>query len=222
MLHAWLSEALYEAIAENDKTMFWQGNVARYIVASEVILRGQLPLLRPGSGPGQRLRLNLVSEFLLNMTGDVEWPRLDPSKLALIFEGDLIKLFGENAAHRNFELELERLVQAGIFELHTNQIRVLLMNRGEFQRESEPRSADMVLYWAKRSDCNSELVSALHRTLSFAQVEYPWECAKAVAQETLADGRLPGPIYKLLSSLAERDIHDSSQPDVEWGLKRTG
>jgi hypothetical protein len=67
------------------------------------------PLLRRGSGRGQRLRADIVLWPLLS-----SYCRLDPETLATAFAGELNVILRRNVSHPQFHREFERLCTAGI------------------------------------------------------------------------------------------------------------
>src|SRR6202012_6264806 len=91
-------------------------DVFPYLSASSVLHRIRTPLLRPGSGVGQKLRETLVVGLLLNLDGGARpWPRLDPETLAMVFEGDLEALFRQDVRHARFAAQFQRLQDEGLF-----------------------------------------------------------------------------------------------------------
>lgn len=84
------------------------------------------PLVRQGSGTGQRLRANLVLGPLLNLYGGQrDRAQLDPDTLALVYTGSLAYHFRQDFEHRNFQREFERLAEARILQWNGRELRIV-------------------------------------------------------------------------------------------------
>lgn len=93
-------------------------DVMPYVFATEVLHRTQTPLIRPGSGTGQRLRQAMVCGVLMNIHGGHQrTPTLDPETLALDYPGDIASVFRSEAKHPRFARELAVLTEAGVLEV---------------------------------------------------------------------------------------------------------
>lgn len=95
----------------------WVRDVLPYVLGLEVWLRTTEPCLKPGSGVGQRTRLEIVSGALLNVDGilDVE-PRLDPEKLSLQFGLALVNVLPKLSRSPSFDQAIIDLQTAGILQ----------------------------------------------------------------------------------------------------------
>ena len=106
--------------------MRWYLHVFPFVMAVAALHRRRTALLRPGSGPGQKLRESLVVGLALNVHGgDRAYPHLEPDTLALIFKGEPKAIFRSDAAHPRFAAELQALVEAGILDVRREEVRVL-------------------------------------------------------------------------------------------------
>lgn len=89
----------------------WYVKDSEAVFAIGVMHRATTPLLQPGSGRGQRLRLELVCQLCLGPA----YATLDRETLTLAFHGKGEDIFGPRFAHPNFRREFDRLIAAGIF-----------------------------------------------------------------------------------------------------------
>lgn len=95
---AWLDKDPAEAAPDRETPPRWYRDVFPYLMATAALHRSRSPLLRPGSGAGQRLREALVLGLLLNVHGGTRAvPWLEPDTLAFVFRGDLASLFQDDA-----------------------------------------------------------------------------------------------------------------------------
>jgi hypothetical protein len=90
----------------------WFRDVHPYHLGASVMHRSRTPLLRPGSGAGQRLRLEIVERILNNYR--FAFPLMEPETLSFDFHGDLPALFDDLCEHPKFKSEFERLIDAGV------------------------------------------------------------------------------------------------------------
>lgn len=109
----------------------WVRDILPYAVGLEIVLRTHTSLLRPGSGPGQRLRLAIVSGMLLNVEGCSGTPKLDPKRLWLIFEGVPSSLLPDLARDPKFDAALRALVDAGILAVEKDRTTIQIEESSE-------------------------------------------------------------------------------------------
>lgn len=110
-------------------SMDWYSRVMEYVSAIGVAHRIGTPLLMPGSGLGQRLRLDMVAGLCVGPAH----PRFDRETFVLTFEGGLDTLMPREAGHKNFDREFARLCEAGLFEWDANR-RILRLNPPPLER----------------------------------------------------------------------------------------
>jgi hypothetical protein len=115
----------------------WVHHILPYCTSMEVVLRSQVPFLRPGAGRGQRMRLEVVSGLLLNSDGLVSYPKLDPQLMHLVFEGNPGQNLPSRAKNKRFSEVVETLVEAGILMIERETTRIMLPN---FDLASEVQS----------------------------------------------------------------------------------
>ncbi len=114
----------------------WVRDVLPYALSLEIVLRANASLLRPGSGPGQRLRLAIISGMLLNVEGGSGFtPKLDPKRLWLTFEGPPVSILPNLARDPNFDVALHSLVDAGILVVEKNMTTVQIADDSELHTE---------------------------------------------------------------------------------------
>ena len=90
----------------------WHQRVDEYAKAIGIVHRAHTPLLRPGSGAGQKLRLNIVDGLCMGR----DLPSFDRRTYVLTFEWCLEDLMPDEFGHPHFEREFIRLQRAGILE----------------------------------------------------------------------------------------------------------
>lgn len=121
---------LREPYGEPPTLPFWWRDVFPYMFAIAVIYRAETPILRPGSGQGQKLREHLVVGLLMNRHGGQHiLPTLDPETLVLTFSGDLATLYRADREHGRFNIEIAALEAAGVIERISNGVRILPPDR---------------------------------------------------------------------------------------------
>ncbi|SEH15094.1 hypothetical protein SAMN05428974_1350 [Sphingopyxis sp. YR583] len=104
----------------------WVRDILPYAVSLEIVHRTHAAPLRPGSGKGQRLRLELVSGLLLNIEGGLDrLPKLDAEKLHLIFDGEPASLLPKLARNAQFSEAVSSLVDAGLLRIERGSTYVL-------------------------------------------------------------------------------------------------
>jgi len=199
----WLDEGKLETIDGEGLSHNYYRAVAPYVFSSSVIHRSKSALLRPGSGPGQRLRESMVVSLLLGGKGSkILIPQLEPDTLALVVSGDTASLFGADAEHPRFEKDFASLVAAGIFEYEDGILRVLPADKDEVAAHAARGFTDRAQYFAGVG--GDEAVEALAVALSATGIEQPTRVAEAVVDKgSETQITPPGPILELLSKLAE-------------------
>jgi hypothetical protein len=123
---AWLDGEPAEEAPDSLYPPRWFHDAFHFVFASAILHRSRTAVLRPGSGEGQRFREKLVVGLLSNQyprPGIV--PRLEPDTLAVLYPGSLAEIYGKDAGHPRFELEIRTLAEAGVLEVLPNALRVL-------------------------------------------------------------------------------------------------
>lgn len=202
-LLAWLDKEPIEAAPDDGTPRRWYRDVFPYLMASAALHRSRTPILRSGSGTGQRLRENLVVGLLLNIHGGPRpMPWLEPDTLALVFNGDLVELYRDDAQHPRFEVELQRLVEADVLDVRPNQVRVLPPDRDDVAAHVANGRASMAQYRAEEG--GDEAVNALREALAAIGIRNAFRVADAIARFGSDAYITPsGPVLELLSELAE-------------------
>ncbi len=114
----------------------WVRDVLPYALSLEIVLRANASLLRPGSGPGQRLRLAIVSGMLLNVEGGSGFtPKLDPKRLGLTFMGAPASILPDLARDPKFDVALRALVDAGILIVEKDITTIQIADGSELHSE---------------------------------------------------------------------------------------
>ena len=199
----WLDEGRWPEEEEDGLTHNYYRAVAPYVFSSSVIHRSKSALLRPGSGPGQRLRESLVVSLLLGGRGDTRLiPRLEPDTLALVVRGDMASLFGPDMRHPRFEKDFATLVAAGIFDYQNAVLRVQPLDKEEVAAHVAKGLADRALYFSDEE--GNQAVEALAVALSASGIEQATHLAQAVVSARSRENVTSrGPILDMFSKLAE-------------------
>ncbi|SFH92422.1 hypothetical protein [Methylobacterium brachiatum] len=200
---AWLDKEPAEEAPAPDTPPRWYRDVFPYLMATAALHRNRTPLLRPGSGAGQRLREALVVGLLLNLHGGRRVvPRLEPDSLALVFRGDAATLFRDDFCHPRFEAELATLAEAGILDVREDRVRVLSPNREAVVAHVADSRAGKAQHWGEEG--GAELANALRDALASIGVRNALRVAGAIANQGSDAYNTPsGPVLDLLSELAE-------------------
>lgn len=120
----------------------WVRDILPYAVSLETVLRTSARPLRPGSGPGQRLRLAIVSGMLLNAEGRSGFtPKLDPKRLWLIFEGAPASILPDLARDQKFDVALRSLVDAGILKVENDKTTIQVAESSELRADILSRAS---------------------------------------------------------------------------------
>ena len=120
----------------------WVRDVLPYALSLEIVLRANASLLRPGSGPGQRLRLAIVSGMLLNLEGGSGFtPKLGPKRLGLTFEGTPASILPKLARDPKFDVALRLLVDAGILMVEKGMTTIQVPDGSELHAEILSRAS---------------------------------------------------------------------------------
>ena len=202
-VNAWLDKEPPEAAPDPDTPPRWYRDVFPYLMASAALHRSRTPLLRPGSGTGQRLRETLVVGLLLNIHGGRRVvPRLEPDSLALVFRGDAATLFRDDVRHPRFDVELQALVGAGILDVRDDRVRVLVPDPVAVASHVADGRAGKAQMWNEEG--GGELANALRDALASIGVRNAMRVADAIASYgSDAYTTSSGPVLELLSELAE-------------------
>ncbi len=200
---AWLDNDPAEAAPAPETPPRWYRDVFPYLMAASVLHRSRTPLLRPGSGAGQRLREKLVVGPLLNIHGGVRAvPWFEPDTLAFVFKGDPVSIFRDDVQHPRFKIELETLVAAGILDVREDRVRVLSPDADTVATYVADNRIGKAEYWAKEG--GAEAARALHDALAAIGVRDARRVADAISRLGSDAYITPsGPILELLSELAE-------------------
>lgn len=199
----WLDGGNLETVDDDGLSHNYYRAVVPYVFSSSVIHRSNSALLRPGSGPGQRLRESMVVSLLLGGKGSKRLiPQLEPDTLALVVAGDMASLFGNDAEHPRFEKDFAALVAAGIFEYEDGILRVLPADKDEVAAHAAKGFTDRAQYFAGVG--GDEAIEALAVALSATGIEQATRVAEAVVGKGSETHITPsGPVLEMLSKLAE-------------------
>lgn len=202
-LVAWLDGVPSEPAPGPSLPPRWFHDAFRYIFASAVLHRSRTAVLRPGSGEGQRFREKLVVGLLSNQyprPGAV--PRLEPDTLAVLYPGSLAEIYGADAAHPRFHLEMRKLVEAGVLEILPNALRVLPPDVDTVRDHVLNGWIGKTEHWIDEGP--GEAMSALHEALAALGVRNALRVAQAIIRFSSDAYITPsGPALELLSELAE-------------------
>lgn len=200
---AWLDREPHEAIVDARAPARWYRDVFPFVMAVAALHRRQTALLRPGSGPGQKLRESLVVGLVLNVHGgDRAYPRLEPDTLALVFRGDLEAVFRSDAAHPRFAAELQALVDAGVLDVRPGEVRVLPSDTEAVLVHVRDGRSGKAQHWAEAG--GAEAVYAMRDALAAIGVRDALRLAGAIADLGSDAYIVPsGPVLELMSELAD-------------------
>lgn len=204
-VQAWFDGELDDVPVEAGLPPRYFRDVFPYIGAATALHR-QTPLLRPGSGAGQRLRESLVIGLLLNIHGgDQPWPKLDPVSLALVFEGDLASLYKSDATHPRFAEEFRRLQDAGILASAPGRVSVMPPGIGALIERVNGWRANHAEHWSEAHGYEDETADALRNALAGIGTSNARRVADAIARQGDAAYTTPsGAVLTLLTTLAEQ------------------
>jgi hypothetical protein len=200
---AWLDDDPAESAPDPDTPPRWYRDVFPYLLAVSVLHRSMTYLVRPGSGAGQRLRETLVVGPLLNVHGGpraVPW--FEPDTMAFVFKGSPASIFGDDARHPRFAIELRVLTAAGILDVREDRVRVLPPDIDAVVAYVADHKNGKARYWADAG--GGESLRTLHDALAAIGVRNALRVADAIARLGSAAYITPsGPVLELLSALAE-------------------
>ena len=203
---AWLDGELTDVPTSDGTPPRYFRDVYPYLSASSVLHRSRTPLVRPGSGPGQKLRETLVVGLLLNIHGGRRpWPRLDPETLALVFEGDLRSLFREDVSHARFPAEFQRLQDEGVFVWTDGVLDVMPPDVDELMAWVLEHPAGLAQHWDEDGNNPQLLADTLRDALAAIGIDNARRVADAVAQQGSDAYVTPsGAVLTLLTELAQQ------------------
>jgi hypothetical protein len=200
---AWLDKEPAETIYDAERPARWYRDVLPYLTAATALHHSRTPLLRSGSGAGQRLRERLVLGPLLNLHGGTRLvPWFEPDTLAFVFWGAAESLFGQDAQHPRFRTELETLTAAGILDVGNRQLRVFSPDAKEMTAFVAKGKVGKAEYWAEAG--GAEATRALHDALATIGVRNAQRVADDISRVgAAAYTSTSGPVLELLTTLAE-------------------
>lgn len=213
-VRAWLDDELDDAPVSDGTPARYFRDVFPYLFASSVLHRSQTHLLRPGSGPGQQLRADLVVGPLLNIQGGVRpWPRLEPDSLAFVFEGTLSDLFGDKADHPRFGTEMETLTNAGLLDWDGKCLRILPPDVDALTAHVVDGRVSKAEHWMAGGVYAKELADALRDVFAGLGIRQARRVADAFVQQgSKAYTTESGAVTTLLTELAsEGDLATFAQ-----------
>ncbi|CAN5122202.1 hypothetical protein BH10PSE1_BH10PSE1_13880 [soil metagenome] len=97
---------------DSDIPRHWIRDIWPYHFGTGVLHRARTPLLRPGSGAGQRLRLEIIETVLSSPFRG--YPPMEPESLTFVYDSDFQSLFGDLLDHPHFPREFAKLLEARI------------------------------------------------------------------------------------------------------------
>jgi len=102
----------------------WYLDAVPYFLASMALHR-RTPLLRPGSGSGQKLRARIIDHLFLEWAKlGLDAPQFDPVTFDFVYVGQPEDIFAAFEESADFLRERDRLVDAGILKLDHGSVRV--------------------------------------------------------------------------------------------------
>lgn len=190
---------------DSDGPPHWIRDVWPYHFNSGVLHRARTPLLRPGSGAGQRLRLEII-ETVMNSVR-LGYPPLDPETLDFVYDSDLPSLFGDLIDHPHFPREFSRLLDAGVCAWTStgpDGTGILRIHPPEGLEEKVVTSAmGMAEYEASGGEPRGGDSGALKEALNRIGVDEAARIATAISNEGSQAYSTPsGAVLTLLSDLA--------------------
>ncbi len=200
---AWLDGEPMDSVVVPGVPAGWYRYVFPYQFATAAMHRHS-SAIRRGSGPGQRLRENMVPGVLLNIHGGRRpFPRLEPDTLALVFDGTPEMVFDHDSHHPRFAMELQVLQDAGVIKLRHNQVMILSPDREEIRDRVLSDRIDKVVQWAGEEGHLTDAIDALRDALSVIGIDDALRVAEALLQYgSSAYVHRSGPIQDILSDLA--------------------
>lgn len=202
-VRAWLNREPREEAPAGDVPAGWYRYVFPYQFTAAAMLRHD-PAIRRGSGPGQRLREKLVPGVLLNINGgERPYARLEPDTLAMVFEGTPEEVFGKDALHPRFAVELKTLQDAGIIDVRDDHVAIVPPDRDEILDRVLRDKIDKVTYWLSEPGYAGDASNALRDALAAIGIDDALRLAETLLQYGGEAYILPsGPIKETLRDLA--------------------
>lgn len=125
-IRSYLRETGHAGSNARDFSENWVRDVIPYCASLELVHRKHSPTLMPGSGRGQRLRLEIVAGMLLNIEGHEDFlPRLDPETMSIVFENQPGSLLPTLAERADFDREVAALIASQIIQVSERQTIIL-------------------------------------------------------------------------------------------------
>lgn len=217
-VRAYLRDEFASEEADEARTKCWIRDTLPYLANLEIVHRSTTPLLRPGSGKDQKMRLQIVSGMLLDIERQLGFtPKFDPVTITAIFDGAPAAILPKLAAHPRFSEAITALTAAGILNMKSEttylhapdneELRAEIIRRARgwnVQKESEIKSVQMTpeqsALFQQQSDIDRQEAGPKvpydtldHRGVSLQSrysVAHEFETMKAVVDAMPADVRL--------------------------------
>lgn len=140
---AWHLDAEAVSRPEGSLPEEWIRAVLPYAIGLEGIHRSRSPILQPGTGKGQKLRLGIISSILLNMGGGEDIAlRLHAETLTVTAQGEPRELLPGLTSKPGFETALAAVTAAGIIAVENGLTRVLPPSDPELRGEILERARE--------------------------------------------------------------------------------
>ncbi|PZR32840.1 hypothetical protein [Caulobacter segnis] len=182
-VRAWLDKEPTFDTFDAGGPRFWYRDAYAFLSPS-MRLQRRRPLLRPGSGEGQQMRDNLVTDLLLFMhPGVPRFPLVDPITLDLVYEGKFEATFATRIGHPRFQQEFDRLVADGVLAWDGKAVRIRPVDIDELREEVIGDRMHLAEHWASDPAHLKEFTGRLRETLAVIGVDDAWRVADAIAQQ---------------------------------------
>ncbi len=206
---AWVDGLPREPFGESGRPPFFIYDVAPYLMEAWGAYRRHQPIVRIGSGAGQRLRETLVLGRLMNMH-DFTGPKLEPDTCKFVYQGTLAELFAKSVDHPRFSIEFSTLVEAGVFEwfpgktsVDAGTLKLVPPEDVDLMDELADHHGSKVGQWFEHGDMAQAAITALWEGLASIGIHDGKRIAEAIVMQG-APGFLTesGPVLELLSQQA--------------------
>ena len=206
---AWMDGLPRKPFGESGRPVYFIYDVAPHVIEAWGAFRRSQPLIRPGSGVGQKLRETLVLGRLMNMH-DLTGPRLEPDTCTFVYEGTLVELFAESVQHPRFHTEFMTLVDAGVFEWTPGKtgddigtLKIIPPKGVDLMDELADHHGSKAGQWFEQKELESAAITALWEGLASLGIHDGQRIAEAIITQG-ASGYLTesGPVLELLSHQA--------------------
>jgi hypothetical protein len=179
----------------------WYLDAIPYFLAT-MALHLRTPVLAPGSGAGQKMRVRIVEHLMMAWQHyGLAAPLFDPVNFDFVFHGRADDIFAELAEERAFERERDRLVREGILKIDPKTVRLASPGAEAVTSHAVWSRASKAKDWLENDPaCAGD---PLHEALSLIGVRRARDVAEALLAYSDKEYIMAsGPLRDVLSEIA--------------------